>query len=221
MSLRNAVHWLGAVVALCAAAPAQAYQFSLDNFYVERLNAATGALILNFNDPFADGNPPPNAPNFSNGNPASYFISGFISGSPPPLGSETGGKLRLNRSDPQPTVINSTQFTIEFGLLATNVVPDSMIGLRQGSLINVIGIFDLAAPSPHNEYYGIRLFDGAGTSVGNDDVRVIVRRTTAGDVAVQLWDVDLTASSITVLSSDVLTDAELANAQIHLKLSVD
>jgi hypothetical protein len=221
MSLPNAARRLGGALALGAALPVQAYQFSLDNFYVERLDAGSGALIVSFNDPFTDGNPPPSAPNLSTGFTTSYFISGFISGSLPPLGSETGGKLRLNRSDPQPTVINSTQFTIEFGLLATNVTEGSTLGLRQGSVINLIGVYDLAAPSPPNEYYGIRLFDGAGNSAGDDDVRVIVRRTPEGDVAVQFWDVDLTAQTIGILSSDVLTSAELANAQIHLKLSVD
>jgi len=217
MSLRNSAHWLGAVFALCAAVPAQAYQFSLDNFFVQRLDASTGGLIFSFNDPFTDGNAPPSAPNFSTGTPASYFVSG----SSPPLGTEAGGKLILNGSDTQPTIINAADFTIELATLLTNIAPASTLGLRQGSLISVTGIFDLAAPSLPNQYYGIRLLDGTAASNGDDDVRVIVRRTLAGDVAVQLWDVDLTALTIAVLSSDVLTAAELLNPQIQLALNVN
>ncbi len=212
---RGIAYWLGAVFALCAALPVQAYQFSLDNFFIERLDPATGALIFSFNDPFADGNAPPSAPNFSTGAPASYGVTGVS----PPLGTEAGGKLILNGSDIQPTIIGAGTF--EGATLFTNIVPQSTVGLRQGSLINVTGIFDLAAPSLLGEYYGIRLFDGTPTSSGDDDVRVIVRRTLGGDVAVQLWDVDLTALTISVLSSDVLTAAELLNPQIELVLNVN
>lgn len=217
MSPRDSAHWLGAVFALCAALPVQAYQFSLDNFFVERRDASTGALVFSFNDPLTDGNPPPSAPNFSTGTPASYFVTG----SSPPLGTEAGGKLRLNGSDAQTTIINAVDFTFEGALLATNIAPTSTLELRQGSLINVTGIFDLAAPSLSNEQYGVRLTDATAASNGDDDVRVILRRTPGGDVAVQLWDVDLTALTIAVLSSDVLTAAELLNPQIQLALSVD
>src|SRR6185295_4597108 len=44
------------------------YHYSIDNFSVVK----NGTAI--FNDPFGDNNPPPSAPNFSNGSPGSYGI---------------------------------------------------------------------------------------------------------------------------------------------------
>jgi PEP-CTERM motif len=195
--------------------PAYAYAISIDNFYVERGDNPNGGLPFTFNDEFNDGIPPPSAPNFSTGNPASYSVTGI-----PPLGSEAAGKLTLNGSNAQPTLINSTQYTYEGALLLTNIIPDSFVGLRQSSAIDVIGIFDLTAPST-NEHYGIRLTDQTSASHGDDDVRMIIRGMPNGDVDVQFWRVDLTALTIDVLGSDVLSASDLLNPQILLMLSVD
>ncbi len=60
----------------------------LDQFQIKK-NGGTF-----FTDGFADGNAPPSAPNFPNGQPASYGVFGtFVAG------SEAGGLLRLNSAD--------------------------------------------------------------------------------------------------------------------------
>lgn len=67
------------------AAPGHAYTYSVDEFSVTR----NGALI--FDDPFSDGGPPPSAPNFVGGIPATYGMLGS-------LGPEAAGKLTLQSS---------------------------------------------------------------------------------------------------------------------------
>lgn len=212
MRLSSGIRWFGATLAFCVSLPANAYLFSIDNFFVERLDAATGALIFNFNDPFDDGSPPPSAPNFSTGGAASYSVSGT------PFGVESGGKLSLNGSGASPFIIGVGLF--EGAVLNTNTAPASTLGLRKGSLISVTGIFDLTEPLIA-EGYGVRLTEATAASDGDDDARIAVRRRPSGEVGVVLTDTDLTGGTITVVDFYLLTAAELSNAQIQLRLEVD
>src|SRR3972149_6096899 len=66
------------------------YLFRMDELNIVKF----GSLVIN--DPFSDGNPPPSAPNFANGTPASYFLKA------PGVFSETDGKLIMDGSAAQP-----------------------------------------------------------------------------------------------------------------------
>lgn len=213
MFLRQGVlRWLSAVLAFSASLPANAYLFPIDQFFVQRLDGATGALIFSFNDTFSDGAEPPSAPNFSTGVAASYFVTGT------PFGVEADDKLTLNGSAAGPFVIGIGRF--EGALLLTNITPGSDFGLRQGSVLTVFGIFDLVPPAA-GEGYGVRLTDATASSNGDDDARIAIRRTPGGDVAVVFTETDLTASTITLIDFHELTAGELGSTQVLLGLTVD
>lgn len=142
------------VVALAAcfwSVGANAAVVYLDQFEVRR-NGGTF-----FTDGFGDGNPPPSAPNFPNGQPAGYGVFGtFVAG------SEAGGLLRLNSADGGLTqnAIEQARLTLRAALNTNTVSSDLASGLKIDDTLGLTGLFNLSSlTGPLINGYGIRFTD--------------------------------------------------------------
>jgi len=203
----------GAVVAVLGAAwpaPASAYVVMLDDFNVQR----NGSVI--FHDPFSDGLPPPNAPNFTNGNLGSYGTNGTF--------SEVGGRAVMDTSlgEPGSNPANVGQFAV----LRSNIDPaNPTLGLKSNSTFKVEALFDLLLSIGPQDRYGVRLTDrltaGPGTppnQPGDDVLEIAVRRGADGILRVQFREVGFDADSPTEnIAASVLAPATGVD-QIMLRL---
>ena len=168
-----------------------------------------GALA--FSDPFSDGVPPPSAPNFQNGTPASYFVNGTL--------NEAGGKVRLDTVGAAvfPGIGGPGQFFVEQAILLTNIDQTNLdAGLKSDDTFSVTGIFDLTVPAVNLEYYGIRLADFATGKLGDDILEFAVRRTSTGLALVQFFRLDQIANTFTSIGAALL---EPDHDQISLTLT--
>jgi hypothetical protein len=129
----------------------------LDQFEIKR-NGGTY-----FTDGFADGNAPPSAPNFPNGEPALYSVFGtFVAG------SEAGGLLRLNSADGGLTQNASGQDRRTLrAALNTNTDSSNLInGLKIDDTLSLTGLFNLSSlTGPLINGYGIRFSDRTAAGV--------------------------------------------------------
>ena len=176
-----------------------------DDFSVEK----NGATI--FHDPFEDNAPPPVAPNFTNGNPASYFVSGTL--------EEASGKVTLNDVGAAivPGVGAPGFFFFEEARLLTNIDPEDLdAGLKNDDTFSVTGIFDLVVPAASREFYGVRFTDTTQTAEGNDRLNLAVRRGADGVDRVQFFRLDATANTFTSFAAALL---EPGHDQISLTLA--
>jgi len=183
-----------------AAAPA-----FIDDFSVVK----NGASL--FNDSFNDGVPPPNAPNFANGAPASYFVSGTL--------NEAGGKVKLDTvgAATTPGIGGPGFFLFEQALLLTNTDQSNlMAGLKNDDTFSIRGVFDLTVPAANREYYGVGLLDSTAIALGNDFLELAVRRATDGVVRVQFFRLDQIANTFTNIAAALL---EPSHDQISLTLA--
>lgn len=110
-----------------------------------------------FTDGFADGNAPPSAPNFPNGDPASYSVFGtFVAG------SESSGLLRLNSADGGLTqnALGEGRLTLR-AALNSNIDPSNLVnGLKIDDRLGLTGLFNLTSlTGPLINGYGIRFSD--------------------------------------------------------------
>jgi hypothetical protein len=152
MKLQRAVPMLAICIALGAvSSSARAAVFQLDSFAVTK----NGNVV--FLDTFSDGVPPPSAPNFSDGTPASYNVFG----SP---GPEAGGLLTLNTANGGLTAnaVGSPRRTIR-AALDTNTRNEAEFlgrGLKVDDTLKLGGLFNLGVPAgPRLNGYGIRFTD--------------------------------------------------------------
>jgi len=178
------------------AAPAQAYVFSIDNFSITKNNT------LIFDDAFEDGNPPPSAPDFTDGDPASYFVRGA-------LGPESGTKLSIDRDDavPVPRPAGGTAL-LQGALLNTNIQTGSGRGLRLDDDLSLTGIFDYIAPSETNQFYAVRFTDRA-TGIGqpgNDIVSLQVRRTVSDQTVLELLKLSFVDGTVERIAEQAIND---------------
>ncbi len=200
--------FLGVVLGLSP--PAQASPFFIDQFTVVK----NGTTL--FTDPFDNGIPPPNAPNFTGGGPASYFVSGTL--------NESSGKVRLDTlgaavtTPPVPAAFGGAQnIFIELAQLNTNIDPGNLtLGLKSNATFSVTGVFDLALPTANYEVYGIRLFDPVGPTSFNDLLPLVVRRGGDGLVRIEFNRIDASLGVFTQIDN-VLLDP--AHDQIALTLT--
>lgn len=125
-----------------------------------------------FTDGFADGNSPPSAPNFPNGDQASYSVFGTFA-----AGSESGGLLRLNSADGGLTqnAVGDDRLTLR-AALNSNIDPSNLVnGLKIDDTLGLTGLFNLSSlTGPLINGYGIRFSDRtvAGVNQGAElDVR--------------------------------------------------
>lgn len=193
---------------LMGMSPASAALFTIDNFKITRVN---GNLV--FQDTFSDGVPPPSAPNFTNGNPASYSVTGIA-------GPESRGKLNLNTAlgAPREAVGRPGQNRVIDARLLTNIDPTNMTnGFKVGNDFIVSGLFDLSVlPALTREGFGVRLSDGGLTPFSNDILDLMVRQNAAGNLVVDFRRIDITADFVTIIDSAIF---ELGHQQILLELS--
>jgi hypothetical protein len=125
--------------------------FQLDSFAVTK----NGNVV--FLDTFSDGAPPPSAPNFSDGSPASYNVFG----SP---GPEASGLLTLNTANGGLTANaeGAQRRTIRVAL-DTNTRTEAEFlgrGLKIDDTLKLGGLFNLGVPAgPQLNGYGIRFTD--------------------------------------------------------------
>lgn len=188
--------------------PASATVFSIDEFKVTRANGNSVFL-----DTFSDGNAPPSAPNFSNGNAGSYFTTGTF-------GPESGGKLALDTSlgAVRDAVGRPGQNLVLDARLQSNVdQTNTTNGLKAANDFIVSGLFDLSTlPGNLREGFGIRLSDGGISADVNDNVELLVRRNVANELVVSFRRVDIVADLITTIDSILF---ELGHQQVLLELS--
>lgn len=159
---------------------ANATVFTIDAFLVEK----NGNIA--FYDEFDDGNPPPSAPDFSNGNPASYLTLG----NPGPESTGDRGTLQIDTSQGALTTsaVTGDPILAQRNRLATNISnadADLNRGLKIDDDIAVVGVYDFIAPESNREGYFIRLTDFASTNPNpNDNVQLGVRRSESGNLSV-------------------------------------
>jgi len=166
--------------------------------------------ITIFTDPFDDGVPPPSAPNFSNGFPASYFVTGTL--------DEAGGRVRLDNVGAAvlpPGPFAPMRF-FEQALLLTDRDPSNLeLGLKIDDTFKITGRYDLTIPAVNVENYGIRLTDATPLNPGDNHVLISVLQGGDGVDRVVFLRIDLIAGTVTGLAS---TPLDTGHDQISLSL---
>ena len=175
--------------------PASATVFSIDEFTVAR---GDGTVI--FRDAFDNGIAPPSAPNFlSNGNPASYALTGAA-------GTEAGGSYRYDTA--QGLIVDAVgrpgfNRASDARLLTNIDNANNSNGLKGGNTFIVSGLFNLASiPTVPREGFGIRLSDGGVVGgTGNDILDLFLRQNASGVLVIQFRRIDVVADFITTFGS--------------------
>jgi hypothetical protein len=149
--LKAVARKLAPVVLALAAGHAQAYVFSIDSFVITRNG------VPFFTDNFGNGVPPPNAPNFAGGGPASYQTVGTLG----PENAGANGRLILDQTGAVivPNAVGSGSAFQQSATLNTNIdSTNTTNGLKRNHSFAVTGLFDLIPAAP-NDRYGIRVTD--------------------------------------------------------------
>lgn len=202
--LRTAVLSIG--VATAAGTGHAAYNFELDTFGVWKnfspaaiqTPADLMSLPPTFYDAFNDLNVPPSAPNYLNGNPASYGMLGSMG---PEVVLGGAGILNLNSAGTQP---NSWGTALQQAILISDIDPNSLAGLKQGNTSFAVGgIFNLINPGANDGSYGIRLTD-AGISNGDDIVSLTVKGRADGGAVVDFYSFNNATNVSTLIDRQVL-----------------
>lgn len=182
------------------------YTFRIDSLKIQR----NGSLY--FEDSFNNGVPPPSAPNLANGTPISYAVQGSV-------GPEGNGKLTLDSSTAEFQILSSGRFQLfqQARLLTDTDSANLASGLKIDDIFSVTGIFDLVLPNPSTiiEEYGIGLSDRLGTSEGNDDVRMLIRKGGSG-TRISFTHTDFSTDTTTIITS---VSIDPNHQQIALTLS--
>ena len=184
---------LAAAAASCWSFTSQAATVSIDDFQISR----NGGLF--FRDTFGDGLPPPSAPDFPSGTPATYNVFGTI-----PANAESGGFLTLNTAngDVSANALDQTRIAVR-ARLNTNIDPlDLTAGLKSDDTLSLTGIFRLSPLTGIlNPQYAIRFADTPGGDVGNHQLLQLQVRTdtTTGLTTVRYILQDFDANTISVL----------------------
>jgi len=192
-----------------------------DVFYLNDFRVTLGTTTI-FDDSFnqgltLNGSPPAivsSGVNFSNGDPANYFVTGTI--------PESGGQAQLNtanglvRTQPDPflPVIQMTSATLQTGSVV----------LIPGAVFSSTAAFDLAVPSTLLGTYGMYLTNPTGYTV---ELRLRecapgldACGSQSGPVLQFMW-LDFVNNIGTKIADYALTSGDLAQGQIALQLSHD
>ncbi len=166
-----------------------------------------------FDDTFTNG-PPPVGGNF-NTNLVAFGTNGSI-------WTEANGKAIMSASGATPS---STGSDVVQALLLTSSLPEgtgtgqSNGGLKENATFTVSGTYDLALP-PFGSGYGIELTNGTSSASSTDVVQLRVDGTNTGGANVDLYQVNISTNTFTLLKSVSLTAQQLAsNTQIELDLA--
>lgn len=198
--------------------PAQAaYNFQIDTFALwKNFDPTTltspGALLTTvpiYYDNFADLNGPPSAPNYLNGNSASYILHG---GMGPEAIVGGAGIVNLNSADALPNVWGTP---LQQAILTIDTNPANLAGLKQGnSSFAVGGIFNFANPGTTGGSYGVRLTD-AGLSNGDDIISLSIKGRGDGAAVLDFCAYDNNTNVCTLIDRQVL---QINHEQIALAL---
>jgi hypothetical protein len=201
--------------AIATVAHASPFLYDLNRFFWVA-HPPTGTFVA-FDDTFGDGNPPPNAPNFTLGGTASYSVLGSFNylGGP----AEADGRLRFD-GNYAPLVANSlgTNFVQRIGL-NSNVDSNAFGGLRKANTFDVFADFDLLGGSSTGIVYRrIGLDDLFGGPFSNDHlVTVRIRTQDGANPTIEFYRANFSAVQEAVLDSDALL-APAGATQIRLGL---
>ena len=184
--------------------PAHAtYIFVIDNFEVTR-----GGVAF-FKDSFSNGDVPQIAPPFAGATPATYLSSQMAGAAASRKTTMESGGSVLNPvgfpNYPRAAFLNTDTST---------AMADADKGLKSGYAFSVSGLFNLVAPVPIDEGYGIRLSDKATTD-GTDTFTLGIRREADKKLYVSFRQVNISAVTSTTLEKFAL---DTTHAQILLKL---
>lgn len=198
------------IIGMVQAARAQTYTYFIDQFSVTKNGSAV------FTDPFNNGNPPPNAPNFAIGAPASYAVRGTMG---PETNNPTGpGKLTIDSSGAiagsTPTGLSNLS---QAALLATDVDPtNTTLGLKSNDTFSVTGVFDLVVPTNLHSGYGVWLTDRTATNDEDDHVEIVAARNSLNQLVISLNHQDLVLGTDTIIAT---TPLDTNHDQIVLTLT--
>ena len=186
-----------------------AYIYSMDDFNITR----NGTLI--FNDSFTDGNPPPSAPNFTNGVSTGYGTLGTF-------GPETGSKLTIDSAGAAVFVNPGGPLLENFARVQQPTNPTLPNGMGVGTTFDVQGVFDLVVPvltpGVRATGYGIELDDCVAGVCGNDVLDVEFIRRPNNSLVVNFVRNDFIANTQTVYATIALGAADLLHQQIGFDL---
>jgi hypothetical protein len=203
MHLRNdAIFFTAMILFTCNV---HAYVFHVDNFSVN----TNGSTF--FNDDFADGSPPPSAPNLPSGSSINYFVNGT-------MGPEADGKLTLDSSDAAPglTALGDPML-FQSAILNTGIDTSAM--LTSSDTITIQAIYDLTIPAVEKESYGINFTDRAsGLGIQGDDIVGIRVIDTASGISIQFFEASFSDATFNPISSVPL---DTAHDQIMFELNYD
>jgi hypothetical protein len=166
---------------------------SIDQFLVARNG------VPFFTDNFSDGVPPPSAPNFAGGGPASYNVSGTIPG-----GAEAGGVLQLDSANGALTANAAGVLRRNMRVrLLTNIDPNNLAaGLKIDDTLSLTGIFSLTIPTGEfNPLYAIRFNDAAGAGASQILQLEVNHRTQSNETQIRWILQDFVAGTINVLGT--------------------
>jgi hypothetical protein len=179
-----------------ASPDANAYQFYLDNFQLTR---ATTSI---FNDPYTDGNAPPDATGATyeaNGCPNSpdcYFVSPATAF---PAGSEAGGKLMFDTDN---GALGANPVGDTFRSINLRVISGEANGLTQNADFTAGTMWDLLDPGADRAGYGIVAVDNATNNTLSGDDRLLLRTITlAGTPSLGMWQQNFVDHSNTLIGS--------------------
>jgi VCBS repeat-containing protein len=191
-------------------ASTQDFRFAVDDLKVTK----NGGVI--FQDTFNDGVAPPSGPNFSPAtglNPSAYTSQGPF--------TEANGLAFFDGF--KAATFGATNYG-ERAMLNTDISPISdpvngAKGLKSNSNFTAESRFDLIMPEDNGDVYGVRLTDQNSTPPDNNSsVDLVVARDATG-VHVQLRQINMSTSTVTVLESKDFVQG--ANDQIVLRLDYD
>ena len=162
--------------------------------------------------------------NFSQAPIASPTI--LSNGSPSPIvfitngstWSTSGGGAVLSSTGVAPNGnIAGGNSVFDIAVLNTNTDPTSTLGLKQSTTFTVSSTFNLTTPPTGG--YGMELTDGTSTH-GVDQLERLIVQNVGGNAVVELIQANLTTNTQTVVASQTLTAAQLANNnQIEFQMS--
>ena len=183
------------------------FSYSVDELKIVK-NGSTA-----FDDTFANG-PPPVGGNFNN-----KLVAFGTNGS---IWTEANGKAIMSASGAIPS---STGSNVVQAVLLTNSLPEgtstgeSNGGLKENATFTVSATYSLALPS-YGSGYGIELTNGTSSQSPTEVAELRVDGTSAGGANVDLYQVNLSTDSFSLLQSVSLTPQQLANStQIELDLA--
>jgi PEP-CTERM motif len=189
-----------------AASSASAYVVSVDDFAVS--NTSTG---FSFDDPFADGVPPPDGPSGA----ATYGTAGTFSE------SSATGTVTMTTATGASTVFGGTDFVHHTALLPAFSADVPVLGKTDA--FSVQGLFNVYIPDNQQQAYGIILTDrnlNLGKN-GDDEIEFRVAANGTGSKFIQLALLTFQPDTVTNLGAIPLSSLIAVDPTVFDDISSD